>query len=116
MGEARTTLEAAGLPPLPDQKLAARDMMGGGMRRSVVWRHGFVEAARAHAFSIDGMVLVSSLACSWFGPLGLDYGQRGSSSLLLFDASPSCWRGSLERPDPLGGGRRHEGLLVYIGK
>jgi hypothetical protein len=112
MGEARTTLEAAGLPPLPDQKLAARDMMGGGMRRSVVWRRGFVEAARAHAFSIDGMVLVSSL----FGPLGVDYGHRGSSSLLLFDASPSCWRGSSERPDPLGGGRRHEGLLVYIGK
>jgi hypothetical protein len=43
-----------------------------------------VEATRVRVFSIENVVLVASLVCSWPGrPLAVDCGLRGSSSHLL---------------------------------
>jgi hypothetical protein len=47
------------------------DMMAGGDAALIEERQrGSVEEARARIFSINGVVVVASSACSWSGPLG----------------------------------------------
>jgi hypothetical protein len=55
----------AGLPPLLVLLLAMWDMMAGGDAALIEeWQRGSVEAAWARIFSIDGVVVVASSACS----------------------------------------------------